>query len=407
MKIKFIGKGKVILGCVALALLLCPTLVSANQQNVNIKVPTDTMKDPDNANNPINIGAGFVQVVKGSPSNPPTGIANDTQPAFSGSDAYAVAQQAPYLGQDIKGTVGKFVPEVAGNGGFYLSNVLDHNLGTSYYVRYWTPTGDWYGNSNTVIPWASGLPVPADMTFNSFTLYKASSPPTPTDVQKEITGYTANPVTLNPDKPIVTLTMVVDLTSYQVTKYEFKVQKIDSVTKANIGDPVVVASSGIVLQDKDHFSLNSSYKIQARAINNFNADPAWGPAVPVQLDIGGIAGGTINVDYTLSAGLNQFALFVDPDKGDFKVNDQSLSNSLDNFIQNIKTKNPAVELNTFGWWDSAAKKPVGYIILWDGLTPAYKPVNGAPDATKTKLIKDKVYQVAVGDTFIFTISGTR
>lgn len=390
-------KNKFILFIGVIGLLFCPAAVYADQFNVIFHVDNGQMYTDTTKNTPVPAGTGPVQVIKGSPDYPPKA---DKTPSHGSIATFGGA--APIVGQVGDGAMG------AGGFEFGKSNV-DVSNNDGFFVRYWTPDGNFYGQPSAVqkISWSNFPTPPYVLSYAPFAVYHAATPPTPTDVLKEITGYTANPVTLAPDKPIVTLTMDVKLDNYQVTKYEFKIQKFNPQTGENFGDAVIVGASGKVLQDKDNFNLNASYKIQARAKNLFNADPAWGPAVPVQLDIGGIASGTINVDYTLSAGLNQFALFVDPDKGDFKVNDQSLSNSLDNFIQNIKAKNPAVELNTFGWWDSAAKKPVGYIILWEGLTPAYKAVNGAPDATKTKLIKDKVYQVAVGDTFIFTISGTR
>ena len=392
-----------------LGLFVVSNSAVADVMNFTVNVPTGTMKDITDTS--VLAGSGFVQVVKGSPSRSPSAVANDTTPAFTGGDVYATALVPPFAGQAIKGRVGDYV-DVAGNGGFFLANQVDVPMSSSYYVRYWTePQSDgytYYGNSLTKTPWASGLPVPFEEPFTSFTLYQASTPPAPTALTATLTGYTADPVTYGPDKPIVDLVMTVDVSKHQITDYEFRIQQINPVSGGTIGDPVILPASGKTIQNKTVFALNSSYLIDARVRNNFATDPAtWGPSPATRLDIGGVPAGPISLEYTLGPGIVQFAVSVDPTNADFKVNNGALTgNNIDAFLKRLNSN----QISTFGWWDGA--KPVGYIITWSGAAAPYTPTytrvpNTTPLAVNVALEKDKVYQMSLGAPLSFTITGTR
>src|SRR3989339_535632 len=140
------------------AIAIIQSSVLADKQNITIDIPDGTLKNYNGA--VIARGNGFIQLIRGAISQP-SRIANANIDAFTGGDAYARTMAAP-IGQDVKGTVGGFLDNARGNGGYYFDNILDHPLGGSYYLRYWTEDG-FYVNSNSQTPWSAGEPVPTDM----------------------------------------------------------------------------------------------------------------------------------------------------------------------------------------------------------------------------------------------------
>jgi hypothetical protein len=163
-----------------LAVFLLCGIAYADAQVVAIKVQPDTMKtyDPVSANRTvIKADTGFVQCIKGSPGNPPTGVAGVGNDALWAGDIYLSMENFG----DLKGKVGDFL--TGGDGGFIKQGTINAVADVKYFIRYWDFPEDpldpvYYANSVAQKTWDGGPgPFPwLDMPFSGFTFYKAAAP---------------------------------------------------------------------------------------------------------------------------------------------------------------------------------------------------------------------------------------
>lgn len=401
----------------------------ADLQNVGVTVPNSTMKNYDNSVIPVN--SGFVQFIKGSPDNPPMAKANTTTPAYSGGDAYAIFKDPAnpvLLGKGIQGTVGDFSGYNAGAGGFAFKNQLDHPVSTYYYLRYWTADGNYYGNSPVQSFWTSGNPVPNDLSFSSFTLYRAAAPYKPVInliKQIESTQKDLNPVGVEVKVSQISFTFSDGKTGAQGN---VQVKGNDTskpyVLQVNKGDPTF-ASGNITLQlDTTSYTLDktsgqnqaffsdtaATYYARAQAVNYFGT--TIGDAVPFQVvalggGTGGVAGElmVLNLKKTNDLGVNQFEFTLDPTKtifytkqGETLTSTEMTNKTVKGLVDAINAFSGGAAVKSIGWWNNNinnSQRMEGYTIsggVWTGSTGT------AGNGTET--LKNIVYQVSVSPSVV-------
>ncbi|MEA3494084.1 MAG: hypothetical protein U9R38_06845 [Candidatus Margulisiibacteriota bacterium] len=430
MKITILGKRMVKIASILLLLQLVATASFADLQNVTIKINDGTAID--NGGSAIPDGSGFVQIIKGSPGNPPTGVANGGNGQLSGPDVYAIAKQAPYADEEIKNTVGGYPGTPADAGGFFLDNQIDNTMGAAYYARYWDAAGTYYGNSTTITPWSGGLPVPADIFFGGFTLYKAAAPYAlaistvnqNVTVAKELYPNAGS----GTDSANITIsysggTSTVGDKDIQVkgdathNAYEVYVEK----TIAG-GFPSWVPGPDLIVRDTNGISLSYNTKTTYSA---FFSDTSmdyhtkvvaynyFGPTTSLTvkfnvLDSQGVGGGAINKTYNFAVlaplGVNQFIvpmatnLKFDPSGVNTDINDVA------DLVNAINTQAGSNICQTFGWWDETRQEMVGWTDV-SGSAVAQNSPGGAPSAVALEL--DKAYQISVSAPITFIIQGER
>jgi len=420
MKVNYLWMRMVVAGLALATVVLWGGRALADVQSVTIKVPDNTMMN--NSGSVIPDGSGFVQFIKGSPDNPPTGKADSSNEHLSGTDAYGVAQQSPYVGLAIKGPVGYYPNTPAGNGGFYIDNQLNHVKGTKYYIRYWT-TDNYYGNSEVEIPWAAGDPVPADMTFTNFTpLYEAAAPKAPL-VEAELIGYN---LTLD---PLVTVKITpptnTQLASVSGGKFHYEVREGNwtSGTAVITGD---TDTTSFQLAPAANLELGKTYYVGAYARNYFGDGPY---SVPDEVVITDLALGTPEVEVTYSFvkgtgafGINTFNVPFDTSMGSVEVVagpitrvglDVNETINIGNFVRLINEQaieqgkgNSIVEV--FGYYDATSQKHMGLAAITANSSGAVISSTSIDGMTSTSTILDPYiegYQVSVNTPITFTLKG--
>lgn len=412
----------------AVFIALSSSLAFANLQNIGIIVPDSTLKNYNAS--VIAKGAGFVQFIKGSPSNPPTAVANDSTQALSGTDAYAIFKDpnnATLLNQAVKGKVGDFTGYGAGNGGFAVKNQFDHSISTNYYVRYWTTDG-YYGNSAPQSFWSSGDPVPVDLTFSSFTLYKADKPYSP-DItlikQVESTNKDLYPEGTEAKVSQLSFTWKDGTTGANgniqvkgdgtLKSYMLQINKGDATFSQNPPYKIQLDETSYTLDktndpDKTFFSdTNATYYARVVAVNYFGNTPS--PAIPFKVAVigegGGVAGESmvLNLVKTADLGVNQFEFTLDPTKtifytkqGETLTSTELTAKTVKGLVDAINTFAGGAAVKSVGWWNkdvNSSQRMEGYTIssgVWTG------SVGTAGNGTET--LENKVYQVSVSPSIV-------
>ncbi|MFA6170236.1 MAG: hypothetical protein WCW67_04660 [Candidatus Margulisiibacteriota bacterium] len=402
----------------------------ADLQNVGVTVPNSTMKNYDTTVIPAS--SGFVQFIKGSPSNPPTAKANTTTPAFSAGDTYAIFKDPAnpaLLGKDIKGTVGDFPGYSAGAGGFAFKNQLDHPVSTNYYLRYWTADGNYYGNSPAQSFWTSGNPVPNDLSFSSFTLYRAAAPYKPainSIKQIESTQKDLHPVGVEVKVSQISFSFS-DGTTGGLGNVQVKGDGTSKpyILQINKGDPnfgtkppygIELDGTSYTLDktndpNKAFFSdTTATYYARAVAVNYFGTTA--GDAVPFQVVVlGGQTTGAagelmiLNLVKTADLGVNQFEFTLDPTKtifytqqGETLTSTEMTNKTVKGLVDAINTFSGGAAVKSIGWWNNNVnntQRMEGYTIaggVWTGSTGT------AGNGTET--LKNIVYQVSVSPSVV-------
>lgn len=421
----------------AICWLVAQFAVLADDQNFSLVVPDKAMTD--NAGTVIAKGSGFVQFIKGSPVNPPTGVADTSSPHFSGTDSYAQGVDPKSTIGDIKGKVGDYPGFAAGDGGFAVSNMFNHSIGTTYYVRYWTPGGTYYGNSAVQTPWASGYPVPTALTYASFTLYKAAAPFSPTVnkvTQQDTTNQVLYPALSGTKSHLLSFDVSgadasgsdkVEVKGDAANPPYYLIFKKGSAPDWTSGSYDQKSSSFTVDRSADplktYFSdLTASYYVRAVAFNYFGN--TQGPAVSFIITGeagaggGGVGGAATTFTYNLKRvmstgfGINSFsvpAASTTVGAPGTSVDGATVATAFDfcDAVNKIYGKGTSQALvRTFGYWDEAIQIENGVTITYSG---------GAIDsASQTALAKIKLqpgrgYQVFLKpdvDTTDVTVSFT-
>ena len=416
MKI-LIQKNRVVIFCL-LIFALGVAQSFADVQNVTIKAMNGVLKNKDGT--VITDGSGFVQLINGSSANPPKGVATTDNSQLSGG-SYATAVQAPYAGKDIKGTVGSYPDTPAGAGEFFLDNQLDHAIGTSYFMRYWTEDG-YYVNSGSITPWSAGDPVPADMNFGvqSWTFWKAAEPYSPT-----ITNITQKE-TLNKE-----LFPNAEASATQISQLVFDYSAGGSDIEVK-GD--ATHNQGYYLQISKNegfsdFETSGSFTINRLTApwNTFFTAPAGtdiedvifyarvaaynyfgstiGEAKPFSLAaVGTIVpgdGGQISSEFTFKKvedgfGINIFAVsFAKVYDGEGQV--------IDNLQDLVGFINDAGEghVTTIGYWDTETQKEVGFSLGEAG--KLLDKINTTEEPADIEIGRAKAYQISVTKSVSFTV----
>ena len=408
------------------AIAIIQSSVLADKQNITIDIPDGTLKNYNGA--VIARGNGFIQLIRGAISQP-SRIANANIDAFTGGDAYARTMAAP-IGQDVKGTVGGFLDNARGNGGYYFDNILDHPLGGSYYLRYWTEDG-FYVNSNSQTPWSAGEPVPTDMVFNLFSFYKAAKPPAPrasagnfslkyNDAQKKYLPTFSITVVDQPDANDARI-------QYQYSGRALAIRK-----KGDANWKSTFNADSQEIQELDPVNPyyvtdgTTEYEIMARAWNNFGGnaegDQNWGPIATFKIPAtaGGV-GENVEVDrYKLTINLTKrqdgfginTVVFPQLPDGMYwawtdKANVEHKLFSIEDLLNMVNLSAGENVVRTIGYWDRDNQSLKGGIVLYEGNAPVLSNPSGSLSTTEP-LQAQVGYQVYVTKSVMnIAIKGVR
>ncbi len=396
----------------AIALLFAGT-ASADQFNVIFHVDNGKMVDQLNTAIPAADNA-TVQVIKGSPSNPP----KPGKELSAGSIAtYGSSNQ-------IVGAVGD---GAMGAGGFEFgkSNV-DVNNGDGFFVRYWTKNADYYGQAAAQsIGWSNFPTPPYVLPYSSFTLYKADKPYAPTiTLIKQVESTNKN---LYPDAPEAKVSQLSFTWTDGTTGANGNIQVkgdathnpyVLSVSKDNTfasAKQYTLSDTSYVLDktndpDKTYFGdPNITYYARVRAYNYFGYTD--GPTVPFKVAV--IGGGTAGTVGSLMAltfiktndlGVNQFEFTLDPTQtiyytgsGQTTTDTAMTASTVKGLADAINAFAGAGTVKSIGWWNNNvnnSQRMEGYTI--EGAT--WTGSNGTSGNGGEKLENGRVYQISVSKT---------
>ena len=275
------------------------------------------------------------------------------------------------------------------------------------YIRAWDSTGHNPGDHYTALqnfpnPWGS----PSNVSFAVDYIYVYADPQ-----QAEITQIDETATTiLDPLSTGASLTF----TSEQPEVGGYRVEVAQSEWEITLNGTTIAPNrlvDGLQLvlsTPADSLNPGDNYVVRVRHQNPWGAWGPWSETAPHTIAAAGAAVETITFNFRRAAdgvGINPFSFPLT------NVTDPAGLGNVRELIERFNTVAGANAVATFGWFDTTAMLPQGYIIVYDSDAindfDRFIPIGGVGAPETVDLVMDQPYQVYVLSEFAPTLTGNR